>query len=99
VVDSLPPPDLLIYLRCPVPVLIERIHNRGRDIESGISADYLKLLESYYDDWMRAYDVCPVLTIHTDDLDFVHKAQHLDLVTQRIQDLLAGKEDLVFNKE
>jgi deoxyadenosine/deoxycytidine kinase len=99
VVNNLPPPDLLIYLRCPVSVLVERIHSRGRSIESGITSEYLSLLESYYDDWMKAYDVCPVLTIHTDDMDFVHKPQHLDLVTQRIQDRLAGKEDLVFSKE
>ena len=30
------------------------------------------------------------------DLDFVHKPKHLDIVMQRIQDRLAGKEDLVF---
>jgi deoxyadenosine/deoxycytidine kinase len=96
VVDHLPPPDLLIYLRAPVEVLMNRIHSRGRSIESGISADYLGLLESYYDDWMGSFDLCPVLTIRTDDLDFVHKPQHLDIVVQRIQDRLAGKEDLVF---
>jgi deoxyadenosine/deoxycytidine kinase len=33
VVSNLPPPDLLIYLRAPVPVLIKRIHRRGRAIE------------------------------------------------------------------
>jgi deoxyadenosine/deoxycytidine kinase len=99
VVNNLPPPDLLIYLRCPVKVLVDRIHSRGRAIESGITPEYLSLLESYYDDWMKAYDVCPVLTIHTHDLDFVHKPKHLDLVIQRIQDRLAGKEDLVFPKE
>jgi deoxyadenosine/deoxycytidine kinase len=96
VVDNLPPPDLLIYLRCPVPVLVERITRRGRAIESGITAEYLTLLESFYDEWMSTFDVCPVLTIHTDDLDFVHKARHLDMVVQRINDRLAGKEDLVF---
>ena len=96
VVANLPAPDLLIYLRAPVPVLMKRIHSRGRDIESGISAEYLSLLESFYDEWMRTYDVCPVLTIRSDDLDFVHKPKHLDIVVQRIQDRLAGKEDLVF---
>ena len=95
-VANLPAPDLLIYLRAPVPVLMERIHSRGRAIESGISADYLALLETFYDEWMAAYDVCPVLTIRSDDLDFVHKPKHLDIVVQRIQDRLAGKEDLVF---
>jgi hypothetical protein len=37
-----------------------------------------------------------VLTIHTGDLDFVHKSEHLDIVVQRIQDRLAGREELVF---
>jgi deoxyadenosine/deoxycytidine kinase len=96
VVNNLPPPDLMIYLRAPVMVLLERIRRRGRTIEGGITEQYLTLLESFYDDWMRTFDVCPVLTIRTDDLDFVHKSEHLDIVERRIHDRLAGKEDLYF---
>jgi deoxyadenosine/deoxycytidine kinase len=96
VVSRLPPPDLLIYLVAPVSVLMERIRRRGRTIESGITEDYLALLESFYDDWMETFDVCPVLTIRTDDLDFVNKTQHLDIVVQRIQDKLAGREEVIF---
>ena len=94
--QSLPSPDLLIYLKCPVPVLMERISQRGRAIESGITADYLSLLESFYEDWLATFDICPVLTIPSDDLDFVHKPRHLGIVVQRIQDKLAGKEVIVF---
>lgn len=96
-VPTLPVPSMLIYLKCPVEVLVKRIRSRGRDIESGISADYLSLLESYYDDWLQTFDICPVLTIKTDDLDFVHRSNHLDLVIQRIKDKLAGKEEMVFS--
>lgn len=96
VVTHLPPPDLLIYLKAPVDVLMKRIHKRARSIETGITAEYLALLESFYEDWMNTFDVCPVLTIRTDDLDFVHKARHLDTVVERIQDKLAGREELVF---
>lgn len=96
VVRNLPPPDLLIYLRAPVPVLMERIRLRARNIETGITAEYLTLLEGYYDEWMSTFDVCPVLTIKTDDLDFVHKTQHMDTVVQYIQEKLAGKEEMVF---
>lgn len=92
----LPPPDLLIYLKAPVKVLIDRIRKRARSIETGITSEYLALLESYYEEWMNTFDICPVLTIRTDDLDFVHKARHLDIVVQRIQDKLAGREELVF---
>ena len=101
-VSTLPPPNLLIYLKAPVSVLVERIRKRGRDIESGISEEYLSLLESFYDDWLAAFDICPVLTIHTGELgresplDFVHNSHHLDIVVERIQNKLAGKEDVIF---
>jgi deoxyadenosine/deoxycytidine kinase len=96
VVSGLPRPDLLLYLRAPVPVLMQRIGRRGRAIESGITAEYLALLETFYEEWMDAFDLCPVLALHSGDLDFVHKPQHLDIVIQRIQDKLAGKEEVVF---
>lgn len=96
IVENLPAPSLLVYLKAPVPVLLRRIQERARNIETGISADYLALLDSFYDDWMQTFDLCPVLTIRTDDLDFVHKPRHLDTVVRRIQEKLAGKEELSF---
>jgi deoxyadenosine/deoxycytidine kinase len=96
VVGNLPAPDLLIYLKCSVSTLMARIHQRGRAMESTITADYLSLLESFYDDWLQSFDTCPVLTVPSDDLDFVHKPKHLDIVVQTIQDKLAGKEEIVF---
>ena len=99
VVDGLPRPDLLIYLKAPVPVLLERIRRRGRAIESGITADYLSLLDTFYEEWIQAFDLCPVLTIRTDDLDFVHRPKHLDIVVGRIRDRLSGKEEVVFPEE
>ena len=96
VTAGLPSPDLLIYLKCPVSVLMARIHQRAREMESGITEEYLSLLESFYADWMHTFDICPVLTIPSDNIDFVNKPGHLDIVVQRIQDKLAGKEVLVF---
>ena len=99
IIASLPPPDLLIYLKAPVEVLLERIRQRGREIELGITAEYLGLLERYYDLWMSSFDLCPVLTIRTDDLDFVHRAPHLEIIIQRMNDKLAGKEEVQFPAE
>ncbi len=107
VVAHLPPPNLLIYLRAPVGVLIERIRSRGRAIEGSITAEYLTLLESFYDEWLQTFDICPVLTIRTDEpgrdqldekgrlLDFVHNPAHFDLIMERVQDRLSGREDLI----
>jgi deoxyadenosine/deoxycytidine kinase len=96
VVSTLPRPDLLIYLQAPVPALLQRIEQRGRVIERGITADYLSLLEAFYEEWIETFDLCPVLAIRTDDLDFVHKPKHLDIVIERIERRLAGKEVVVF---
>ena len=95
VVDNLPPPDLLIYLKAPVPVLMERIRRRGREMEKTITADYLAMLDSFYEEWLQSFDLCPVLTIRSDDLDFVSRNEHLDEVIRHIQDRLAGRDELV----
>jgi deoxyadenosine/deoxycytidine kinase len=94
VVAGLPRPDLLIYLKAPVSVLLQRINRRARNMETGITSEYLGLLDSYYDEWLDGFDMCPVLTIRSDDLDYVHEPRHLDTVVQRIQDKLAGKETM-----
>jgi len=95
-VTSLPRPNLLIYLKAPVNVLMERIIRRARNMETGITSDYLSLLNTFYDEWLGAFDLCPVLTVRTDDLDYVHQPQHLDTVIEKIQDKLAGKEVVEF---
>jgi deoxyadenosine/deoxycytidine kinase len=93
---TLPTPDLLIYLKAPVDTLVQRIRRRGREIENGITPEYLALLDSYYEEWLADYDLSPVLTIRSDDLDFVNQPRHLDIVIRRINETLAGREELVF---
>lgn len=99
VVKNLPRPDLLLYLEAPVPVLLDRIHQRGRQMESGISSEYLALLEVFYHEWLDTFDLCPVLTIHSADLNFVKNPHHLDIVVQRIEDKLSGKEVVYFGND
>jgi deoxyadenosine/deoxycytidine kinase len=95
VVKTLPSPSLLVYLKAPVDILIQRIRSRGRNIETGITPEYLGLLDNYYDEWIRSFDLCPVLTLRTDNLDFVHKSEHMDTVVARIKEKFAGKEEIV----
>ncbi len=96
VVRTLPPPDLLIFLKAPVEVLLERIRRRGRAMEQSITADYLALLDRFYDEWLAGFDLCPVLTIRSDNLNFVEKAEHLDVVLRKMEEKLSGKEEIVF---
>lgn len=96
VIESLPKPDLLLYLKAPVPVLLDRIKRRGREMEVGIPAAYLELLDQFYEDWIADFDLCPVLTIPSDNLNFVQKPEHLEIIVSHIEDKLAGKERVIF---
>lgn len=95
IVAGLPRPDLLLHLKAPIPVLLERIKKRGRKMEQGITADYLELLEGFYDEWIHDFDLCPVLTIRTENLNFVMRPDHLEIVVERIQEKLMGHEDII----
>jgi deoxyadenosine/deoxycytidine kinase len=96
VITILPPPDLVIYLQASVPVLQERIRLRGRDYEQQIATEYLTRLNELYDAWVEGFTLCPVLTVSTDNLDFVAVNSHLELIASRVLDKLHGKEVVVF---
>jgi deoxyadenosine/deoxycytidine kinase len=99
VIEFLPPPDLVIYLRATVSTLIGRIAQRGRDYERSISTDYLDSLNQLYEDWIARFTLCPVLTLPADDLDYVAHNGHLRLIVQKIEEKLTGKEEVVFEPD
>ncbi len=81
----LEPPDLLIYLRTSVPVLLERIRSRGRDFEREIAAVYLERLNAYYEDWIGGFDLAPLLVVETDAVNLVDERQELEDVARQVQ--------------
>jgi deoxyadenosine/deoxycytidine kinase len=92
----LPPPNLLVYLRASVPTLQRRIAKRGRSFERQITAEYLGQLNELYEEWVDRFKLCPVLTVPSDNLDFVSNSHHLNLIVERIVDKLHGREEVVF---
>lgn len=98
-IEFLPPPDLVVYLRASVPTLMKRISLRGRDYERRITEEYLAQLNVLYEEWIQNFSLCPVLTIPADDLDYVAHSRHLDLIVQKIEQKLTGKEVVVFDPE
>jgi deoxyadenosine/deoxycytidine kinase len=95
-VEFLPHPDLVIYLRASVPTLLDRIAKRDRSYERSISADYLADLNNLYERWIEHFDLCPVLTVPCDNLDYVAKNQHLALIVEKVNDILVGKDEVRF---
>ena len=69
IADRLRPPDLMIYLRCPVRTLRKRIKARGRAMEQSIPTPYLKALHRLYEDWFDRYTLSPTVVFETGRMD------------------------------
>ena len=93
----LPPPDLVVYLQASVPTLKHRIALRGRDFEQDIPTEYLEQLNELYEEWAHNFALCPMLTVPSDNLDFVKNDSHLELIIAKIMEKLHGKEVVVFD--
>lgn len=81
--SALAPPDLMIYLRCPVRTLKQRIKLRGRAMEQDIPTAYLKRLNDLYEEWFKRYSLSKVLVLPTDKLDYIQDlVDRVDLFRQ-----------------
>lgn len=91
ILDAIRPPDLMIYLRCSMRTLRQRIRLRGRRMERHVPLPYLKRLERLYDNWIDAYTMSEVLVLETDRLDYIHDLVHRLDVMERIESVLPAE--------
>lgn len=83
-------PDLMIYLRKSVPVLVSQIQKRGREYEQQMQLDYLKGLNDGYDEFIFRKYKGKVLVIESDELDFEHNPADFAMIIDRIDADLFG---------
>lgn len=69
--QELPPPDLMIYLRCDLKAIKKRIKIRGRKNEQEIPDAYLKRLNQAYEKWISEYTLSPVLIWESGKMDYL----------------------------
>ncbi len=86
--EKMPRPDLLVYLRAPTDVLMQRIAQRGRSYERQMERAYIDELNRAYDEFFAGHRQSPVLTLEAEGLDFVANPEDLRAVTDRIQSAL-----------
>lgn len=91
ILDAIQPPDLMIYLRCSMRTLRQRIRLRGRKMEQDVPLPYLKRLDHLYDDWIGSYAMSDVLVLETDQLDYIHDLVHRLDVMERIEAVLPAE--------
>jgi deoxyguanosine kinase len=83
-------PHLIVYLRADTDILMQRIALRDRPYERDMDRGYIAELNQAYENFFAdgRERRSPVLTIDTDDLDFVRQPEDLKLVAERIRQAL-----------
>lgn len=80
----LPPPDLTLYLRAPVGVLLERIRKRERPFEEGMDPTYLEALSEAYERHFARYPH-PLLVLEAEALDFSPQGPDQERVVELVK--------------
>jgi deoxyguanosine kinase len=92
--EKIPLPNLIVYLRADPDVLMQRIASRDRPYERNMEREYINQLNQAYDDFFtnsQARNVggnVTVLTLDTNELDYVRRVEDLKWVENRIRQTL-----------
>jgi deoxyadenosine/deoxycytidine kinase len=71
VFESMPKPDLYVYLHADTDKLLQNIKYRGRSYEQNISGDYLDKIRNGYFGFFKQISAFPILIIDISKIDFV----------------------------
>lgn len=92
--EKIPLPSLIVYMRAEPDVLMQRIASRDRPYERNMEREYINQLNQAYDAFFvdnQARNVggnVPVLTLDTNELDYVRRVDDLKWVENRIRQTL-----------
>jgi deoxyguanosine kinase len=81
-------PDLLIYLQAETDALMARIAARDRPYERKMDRDYIASVREAYERYFANYVRAPVLTVDTNDLNYVQDASALAYVEGEVRKAL-----------
>ncbi len=84
VFDSVPKPDLYVYLHANTNQLLRNIEKRGRSYEQNIQPGYLEKIQNGYFTFFKQNLTFPILVIDTTGIDFVNNYQHYRLIKEAV---------------
>ncbi|MDK9860099.1 deoxynucleoside kinase [Staphylococcus equorum] len=83
-----PKPDVLIYLECDYDEVIDRINQRGRQMEMETDPEYWQKLFKRYDDWISEFNACPVVRVNINEYDLHEDPDSLNPVIDKIRHII-----------
>ena len=88
--DSVPKPDLVIYLQGSIETCLKRVKKAARSFEKGLTPDYLSQLIEAYNYYFYHYEETPLLVVDTNEIDFVNRPSDFDDLVAQIQKARRG---------
>ena len=82
--NSLPKPELYVYLHVKPEQLLSNISSRGRDYEASITLEYLKKIQESYFSYFRQNQEHKYLILDTTNIDFVKKEDDYQKIINEI---------------
>ncbi len=86
--ESMPKPDLYVYLHANTPKLLENISKRGRNYEQSIKPAYLEKIQNGYFHFFKQVTAFPILIIDINNIDFVNYPEHY----QQLKEAIFGRD-------
>lgn len=86
--ESLPRPDLVIYLQAEGQALVDRVAQRDRPFERAMPSDYLEAVRRAYEIFFATYRDTRLLAVDTNHLDFAGDEEALAEVLSRVRSAL-----------
>jgi deoxyadenosine/deoxycytidine kinase len=90
--ESVPRPDLVVYLQAPTEVLLKRVKARGRPEETNFSEEYMAEVNRAYNHYFFHYSATPLLVVNTADVDFVRNPEDLDDLLKQVRAMGKGTQ-------
>lgn len=82
--ESMPKPDLYVYLHANTDKLFSNIENRGRNYEQNIEPAYLEKIQKGYFHFFKQTTTFPILIVDINNIDFVNNPEHYKLLKEAI---------------
>jgi deoxyguanosine kinase len=88
--ESVPRPDLVVYLQSPLDSLMRRVRERGRAEETHLSEEYVAEVNQAYNYYFFHYSQTPLLVVNIADVDLVGRSEDLEDLVKQIRQMGKG---------
>jgi deoxyguanosine kinase len=88
--DTVPKPDLVIYLQGSLETCMRRVRKRLKPYEKGLTPEYVAQLIEAYNYYFYHYEETPLLVVDCNEIDFVNRPADFDDLVAQIQKAKRG---------